>query len=97
MVRFYYSQAIYGFGNLNGFICPVSVIAFGLGAMLLVYCLIPICLEIAKKMNKKTFLILTITLFSIIMIDDIANLSHKALGLPTTHDFYLSNGWEILP
>jgi hypothetical protein len=45
-------------------------------------------------MSKRSFLTLAITLFSIIMIDELTNLTLKNLSLPTAMDFYRSIGWE---
>jgi len=44
-------------------------------------------------MSKRAFLTLTITLFTLVMVDDIANLTLKNLGLPTAHNFYQALGW----
>ena len=87
-----YSQVWWGFGHINGFVCPVSVFAFGIGSMLLMYLLLPFCAFVAEKMSKRAFLILTITLFSVVMVDEIGNLIFKVLDLPTAMDFYRGIG-----
>ncbi len=91
-----YNVKWYGWGTLGGFICPASVIAFGLGAVLITYCLMPWFIKIATRMSRKAFLTLSITLFSVIMVDDITNLTLKTIGLPYAQDFYKSLGWIFL-
>lgn len=63
-----YNNEILNFGNINGYICLRSVLFFGLSGLLLMYVVIPLCFTIARKMNKKLFLTISITLFSIIFI-----------------------------
>lgn len=87
-----YSQAWWGIGHINGFVCPVSVFAFGVGSMLLMYLLLPFCAFVAERMSRRAFLILTITLFSVVMVDEIGNLILKVLDLPTAMDFYRGIG-----
>lgn len=89
-----YSNVWWGFGNINGFVCPVSAAVFGLGALLLMYVLLPFCIRVAKRMTKRAFLTLTITLFTLVMVDDLTNLTLKNLGLPTAMDFYHSLGFK---
>lgn len=89
-----YSEVWWGFGSIDGFVCPVSTIVFGLGGLLLMYVLFPFCTNLAIKMKKKSFLTLVITLFVVIILDDIINLTLKNLGLPTAMDFYSSLGWK---
>ena len=83
-----YTDKWWGVGNINGFVCPVSVITFGIGALIFMYILLPFCIHLAQKMTKKAFLTLTITLFTAVMVDDITNLTLKNLGLPTAMNFY---------
>lgn len=56
-----YSHVWWGFGNINGFVCPVSAAIFGIGALLLMYVLLPFCIRVAQRMTKRAFLTLTIT------------------------------------
>lgn len=88
-----YSDAWFGWGNINGFVCPASAAAFGIGALLLMYLLLPRVIYMAKVMKKRAFLTFSITLFTVIMVDDITNLTLKNLGLPTAQDLYKSLGW----
>ncbi len=89
-----YSIPWWGFGNINGFVCPMSMFAFGLGALVLVYWLLPICIYISKKMTRRAFLALVITLFVIVMTDEVVNLILKMLGQPTAMNLYESWGWR---
>lgn len=89
-----YSNKWWGVGDINGFVCPVSAIVFGVAALLFVYGLLPFCIYVARKMSRKAFLTLTITLFALVMIDDITNLTLKNLGLPTAMNFYEWLGWK---
>lgn len=88
-----YSDSWWGWGNINGFVCPASMVAFGLGALALMYWLLPHVIFWARKMSRRAFLALSITLFTVVMVDDITNLTLKNLGLPTAHDLYLKMGW----
>lgn len=88
-----YSNAWFGIGNINGFVCPASAFVFGLGALALKYVLLPACIELSLKMSKRAFLTLTITLFTLVVVDDVTNLTLKNLGLPTAHAVYQAMGW----
>ena len=88
-----YSTSWWAFGNINGFVCPVSAAAFGLGALALMYFLLPRIIFLARVMTKRAFLTLAITMFTIIIVDDLTNLTLKNLDLPTAHDFYRGLGW----
>ncbi|MBQ3348573.1 putative ABC transporter permease [Candidatus Saccharibacteria bacterium] len=88
-----YSHAWWGWGNINGFVCPVSVAVFGLGALAFMYWLLPMIMRWSVKMTKRAFLTLAITLFTIVMVDDITNLTLKNLGLATAQDLYKALGW----
>lgn len=90
-----YSDAWWAIGNINGFVCPVSAAAFGLGALALMYWLLPWCVKISLKMSRRAFLTLAISLFAVVMVDDITNLTLKNLGLPTAQNFYEAIGWKF--
>ena len=67
-LRFWdYNTEILNFGNIGGYVCLRSVTFFGLSALLLMYVIVPLCILISQKMNKKTFLILSITLCGIVL------------------------------
>ncbi|MBP5648329.1 putative ABC transporter permease [Candidatus Saccharibacteria bacterium] len=90
----YYHDQWWAFGNINGFVCPASAFAFGVGALALIYGLLPFCIYLAKKMSKKLFLWISISLFAIVMTDELVNLVLKCLNLPTAMDLYESWGWK---
>lgn len=87
-----YDSGAWAWGSINGFVCPLSVTFFGLGAMLLIYAVMPFLNWLALKMSRRAFLILSISLFSLVMVDEIGNLILKNLGEPTAMDFYRSLG-----
>ena len=89
-----YMDDWWGAGSINGFVCPASVCAFGLGALILVYWLLPSCIYLAQRMSKKVFLGVAIGLFTMVMVDDIVNLTLKNLNLPTAMNLYESWGWR---
>ena len=87
-----YSQDWWGVGHINGFVCPASVTAFGIGCLALMYLVLPLCIHLARRMSKRAFLTLAITLFAIVMIDEVTNLTLKNLNMPTAMNFYESLG-----
>lgn len=90
-----YSTSIFGIGHINGFVCPISASVFGLGALLLLYVLMPILTKLSRRFTKRAFLALAISLFTIFIVDDIVNLTLKNLNLKTAQDFYLEHGWVM--
>ena len=64
-----YNVEIWNFGNIGGFVCLRSVLFFGLSGLLLMYGIVPFCIYLSKKINKKTFLYISVILFSIILFD----------------------------
>jgi len=89
-----YDYGPWAFGSINGFVCVLSVVCFGLSALALTYLVLPFCVHLALKMQKRSFLILATTLFVLVMADEITNLTLKNLGQPTAMDFYRSLGLE---
>ncbi len=89
-----YSEQWWAFGNLYGFICPASVCAFGIGALILIYGLLPWCIKLSQKMSRRVFLIFAIVPFALVMTDEIVNLVLKTFELPTAMDLYESWGWK---
>ena len=88
-----YNTEILNFLNIGGFVCLRSVLFFGLSALLLIYLIVPICFALATKLNKRTFLIISITLFSIILIDEIYNLLiARIFSLKRASDIYKQLG-----
>ena len=92
-----YNEEILNFGNIGGFICLRSVLFFGLSGLLLIYIILPVCFYIARKMNKKLFLIITITICSIFLIDEIYNLIiTNIFSLPHASELYKSIGFKYI-
>ena len=92
-----YNTEILNFGNIGGFVCLRSVLFFGISALLLIYIIIPFCIYLSKKINKKTFLIISISLFTIVMFDELYNLIFaRVLNLPRAKDVYESIGIEFM-
>lgn len=91
-----YSDSWWAIGNIDGFVCPASVLAFGLGALVLVYLLMPFCVKLARRMTKRGFLTLSVSLFTLVMVDDITNLVLKNMDLPTAMNLYESWGWKLI-
>lgn len=92
-----YNTEILNFGNIDGFVCLRSVLFFGLSALLLIYVIVPLIFNIAKKMNKKTFLILSISLCLIFLLDEFYNLFiARLINLPRAKDVYQSIGFKYM-
>ena len=83
-----YDSGPWAFGSINGFVCPLSVTIFGIGSLLLVYLVVPLCIYLAQRMTKRAFLTLAITMFTLVMLDELTNLTLKNLNLPTAMDFW---------
>lgn len=92
-----YNSEILNFGNISGFVCLRSVLFFGLSSLLLIYAIIPLCFYLAKKMNKKVFLTISILLCSIILFDEFYNLIFaRVLHLPRAYDVYSKLGFKYV-
>ena len=92
-----YNTEILNFGNIGGFICLRSVLFFGISGLILMYIMLPLCFKIKEKLNKKTFLIISISLVSIFLLDEIYNLLiTKMLDLPRAIDIYKSIGIKFM-
>lgn len=90
-----YSTSWIGVGHINGFVCPVSACVFGLAALFLIYILLPSCVFLVKHFPKRTLFVLAASVFALIMVDDIINLTLKNLNKPTAQDFYIEHGWTV--
>lgn len=89
-----YNTEIWNFGNIDGFICLRSVLFFGVSALFLMYGLLPFCIYLSQKIDKKVFLIITISLFSIFLVDELYNsIFAKIFNWPRAFDFY--SKWGI--
>lgn len=92
-----YNTEILNFGNINGFVCLRSVTFFGLSALLLVYLIAPVCIYLSKKINKKLFLTISVTICTIIIFDEFYNLIFsRILNLPRASDVYKSIGFKFM-
>lgn len=91
-----YNTEILNFGNVGGFVCLRSVLFFGISALFLMYAIVPFCIYLSQKLSRKAFLILTITLFSIVMADELYNLTAKTFHLYSAMDFYRSIGLRYM-
>lgn len=92
-----YNQEILNFGNIGGFVCFRSAFFFGISSLLLIYVIVPFCFNLAKKMNKNSFMIMSITLCSIILFDEFYNLIFaRLLKLPRAYDVYKKIGFNYV-
>lgn len=91
-----YNTEILNFGNIGGFVCLRSVLFFGISALFLMYAIVPFCIFLSQKLNRRAFLILTITLFSLVMADELYNLTAKIFHLYSAMDFYHSIGLRYM-
>ena len=90
-----YNVEILNFGNIHGFVCLRSVLFFGISGLILMYLMIPFCIYLSKKMNKKTFLYTSVILCSLILFDEFYNLIiSRVFNLPCATDFYKSLGFK---
>ena len=92
-----YNTEIWNFGNIGGFVCLRSVLVFGVSALMLVYLIVPFFVMLAQRMSRRAFLTLAISLFSLVMVDEVYNLlASKFFGWPDAMEFYKSLGWKYL-
>ena len=97
-LRFWdYNTEILNFLNIGGYVCLRSVSFFGLSALLLMYLIVPFCIYLSTKINRRLFLIISISIFSIFLFDEMYNLVFaRVLGLPRAHDVYESIGFNFM-
>ena len=92
-----YNTEILNFGNIGGFVCLRSVLFFGVSALFLIYVVVPFFVYLAKRMSKRAFLILAISLFAVVMVDEVYNLlASKVFDWPDAMDFWRAMGWKYL-
>lgn len=92
-----YNTEILNFGNIHGFVCLRSVLFFGISSLLLMYVIVPFCIFLSTRINKKTFLIISILLCSIFIVDEIYNLAISRLfDLPRASDIYKQIGFNYM-
>ena len=93
-----YNTEILNFGNIGGFVCLRSVMCFGLSGLLLVYLVIPFCINLSIKINTNTLLVISILLLSIVLIDELYNLIFaRIFNTPRASEVYKSMGFSYLP
>ena len=86
---------ILSFGSINGYVCLRSVLSFAIFSLVLMSVVVPICFNIARKTNKKTFLIITISICGIILFDEIYNLIiARVFELPRSTEIYKTLGFK---
>ena len=92
-----YNTEILNFGNIGGFVCLRSVFFFGVSALFLIYMVVPFFVYLAKRMSKRAFLTLAISLFVVVMVDEVYNLlASKVFDWPDAMDFWRAMGWKYL-
>ena len=89
-----YDHGLWAIGDINGFVCLLSVTIFGLFALALVYVILPWLLWLASRMTRRAFLTLAVAFFVLVMADEVVNLCLKNTGAATAMDFYRSLGWK---
>lgn len=92
-----YNQEILNFGNIGGYVCLRSVLFFGISCLFLIYAIIPLIFYIARHMNKKVFLIISVSLCTLILIDEFYNLLFaRIFHLPRAYDVYKKLGFKYV-
>ena len=92
-----YNVEILNFGNIGGFVCLRSVLFFGISSLLLIYLIVPFVFNLAIKMNKKNFLILSFTLVIIVLLDELYNLVFaRIFDLPRASEIYRNIGFKYV-
>ena len=92
-----YNEEILNFGNIGGYVCLRSVLFFGLSGLLLIYIILPIIFNLARKCNKKWFFIISITICSIFVLDELYNLIFcRLLFLPRASTIYKKFGLKYI-
>lgn len=83
-----YNGQPWNVGNIGGFVCFASAAVFATLSMFFIYAVVPFCIMLSVRMNRKAFLTLATVLFTLVMVDEVTNLTLKNLNLPTAIDFY---------
>ena len=92
-----YNTEILNFGNIGGFVCFRSVAFFGISSFLLVYVMVPLFIYLSKKLDKRLFLVISISLCFLILFDEVYNLIiARILNLPRASDIYQSMGFHYV-
>ena len=92
-----YNTEIWNFLNIDGFVCFRSVFFFGLSSFILVYLMIPAFIYLARHLKRRTFLIISIGLVSLVLFDEIYNLIIARLfSLPRARNIYSKLGFNYM-
>lgn len=92
-----YNQEILSFGNIGGYVCLRSVLIFGLSGLLLVYFILPMLIKLSKTKRIKLLLIISISLCSIFLLDEIYNLIFTVIfDFPRASEIYKALGLKYL-
>ena len=92
-----YRTEILNYGNIDGFVCLRSVTFFALSALLLVYVIVPFCIYLSQKINKKLFLTISVLICTMILFDEFYNLIFaRLLNLPRAIDIYSKLGFKYM-
>lgn len=97
-LRFWnYNIEILNFGNIGGYICLRSVTFFAISGLLLMYFILPFCIYLSRKIKENKFLIISLVLLTIIIIDDLYNLIIvKIFDLTSAIDIYKKIGFNFM-
>jgi len=92
-----YNTEIWNFGNIGGFVCLRSVLAFGLSSFILMYLFYPVAIYLSTKINKKVLITLSIIIITLIFADQVYNLIiTKAFGLKNAIQIYKTYGIKYM-
>lgn len=92
-----YNTEILNFGNIGGFICLRSVLFFGISSLLLIYGILPMVIYLSRKINKKVFIIISISLCALVMLDEVYNLViARVINTPRASDVYKEIGFKYV-
>ena len=92
-----YNTEILNFGNIGGFICLRSVLFFGVSSLLLIYGILPMVIYLSRKINKKVFIIISVSLCALIMLDEVYNLViARVINTPRASDVYKEIGFKYV-
>lgn len=97
-LRFWdYNIEILNFGNIGGYICLRSVTFFAVSGLLLMYGILPFCIYLSEKIKINKFLIISLILLFIIVIDGLYNLViSKVFDLPNAIEIYKNLGFNFM-
>lgn len=97
-LRFWdYNIEILNFGNIGGYICLRSVTFFAVSGLLLMYLILPFCVYLSEKIKTNKFLIISLILLFMIVIDDLYNLViSKVFDLPNAIEIYKNLGFNFM-